>query len=347
MIMSLALLAALPSSDAHLDAAFERVDPSVVTVRVAIRRIEGTQDHVRIEAGIGTGSGVVLHPAGFIATAAHVVEEAESIELELKDGTKTPAHVVTLSRTEDIALLKAESAPPNLVAAPLADSDKLKVGQLVFAIGTPANYPHTMSTGIVSSIRNEAPKGLVPGRVIQTDAALNPGSSGGPLFNERGEVVGIASYIYSKSGGSEGLGFAIPSNTVRRRLFEKPLPYLGVSLRILPQPIMQVFNWPYPGAMLVERVRPESAAANAGLKAGVVDAVVGDSQVRLGGDLIIKVGPYDAWKTEEIGAWLAGLKAGDPVVYRVLREGQSVEVSVPVPEREAIPKLGAVAAPKR
>jgi serine protease Do len=204
-----------------------------------------------------------------------------------------------------------------------------------------------MSTGIVSSIRNEAPKGLVPGRVIQTDAALNPGSSGGPLFNERGEVVGIASYIYSKSGGSEGLGFAIPSNTVRRRLFEKPLPYLGVSLRILPQPIMQVFNWPYPGGMLVERVRPDSAAANAGLKPGVVEAVVGDSQVRLGGDLIIKVGPYDAWKTDEIGAWLVGLKAGDPVVYKVLREGQSVEVTVPVPEREAIPRLGAMPAPKR
>src|SRR5262249_40912739 len=160
------------------------------------------------------------HNAGFVATAAHVVDEADAIELEYKDGTKSNGHVVTLSRTEDLALLKADHVPKDLVVPALADSDKVKVGQVVFAGGTPENYPHTMSTGIISSIRNEAPKGLVPGHVIQTDAALNPGNSGGPLFTERGEVVGIASYIFSKSGGSEGLGFAIPSNTLRRRLFE-------------------------------------------------------------------------------------------------------------------------------
>jgi serine protease Do len=331
------LFAALPS--ASLDAAFERVDPSVVVVRVAIRHVEGNEQHMRLEAGIGTGSGVVLHAAGFVATAAHVVEEAESIELEYKEGTKSPAHVVTLSRTEDLALLKADYVPKDLRPPALGDSDKVKIGQAVFAVGTPEDYPHTMSAGIISSIRHEAPKGLVPGHVIQTDAALNPGNSGGPLFNERGEVIGIASYIFSKSGGSEGLGFAIPSNAVRRRLFEKPLPYLGVSLRIIPQPIMELFNWPYPGGILVEKVRPGSAAATAGLKPGVVDAVVGESQVKLGGDLIVKVGPHDAWKLDDIGTYLAGLKAGDPVAYTVLRAGKLVDVSVPVPEREVIPAL--------
>jgi S1-C subfamily serine protease len=339
-LLPLLLLAALPAADARLDAAFEKVDPAVVTIRVAIRRIEGNEQRMRIDTGIGTGSGVVLHSGGFVATAAHVVEEAEAIELEYKDGTKSGAHVVTLSRTEDLALLKADYVPKDLVVPALADSDKVKVGQIVFAVGTPEGYPHTMSTGIVSSIRNEAPKGLVPGHVIQTDAALNPGNSGGPLFTERGEVLGIASYIYSKSGGSEGLGFAIPSNTVRRRLFERPLPYLGVSLRIIPKPIMELFNWPYPAGILVEKVRPGSAAANAGLRAGMVDAIVGDSQVKLGGDLIVKVGTYDASKLDEIGTYLTTLKAGDPVNYTVLRNGQEVSVSVPVPERELIPALG-------
>jgi S1-C subfamily serine protease len=341
MIALALLLTAVPSADARLDAVFERVDPAVVTVRVAIRRIEGNEQRMRIDTGIGTGSGVVLHGSGFVVTAAHVVEEAEAIELEYKDGTKSGAHIVTLSRTEDIALLKADYVPKDVAVPALADSDKVKVGQLVFAVGTPENYPHTMSTGIVSSIRNEAPKGLVPGHVIQTDAALNPGNSGGPLFTERGEVLGIASYIYSKSGGSEGLGFAIPSNTVRRRLFERPLPYLGVSLRIIPKPIMELFNWPYAGGILVEKVRPGSAAAIAGLHAGLVDAIVGDSQVRLGGDLIVKVGTYEASKLDDIGAYLSTLKAGDPVNYTVLRGGQEVSVTVPVPERELIPALTA------
>jgi S1-C subfamily serine protease len=341
MIALALLLTAVPSADARLDAVFERVDPAVVTVRVAIRRIEGNEQRMRVDTGIGTGSGVVLHGSGFVVTAAHVVEEAEAIELEYKDGTKSGAHIVTLSRTEDIALLKAEYVPKDVAVPALADSDKVKVGQLVFAVGTPENYPHTMSTGIVSSIRNEAPKGLVPGHVIQTDAALNPGNSGGPLFTERGEVLGIASYIYSKSGGSEGLGFAIPSNTVRRRLFERPLPYLGVSLRIIPKPIMELFNWPYAGGILVEKVRPGSAAAIAGLHPGQVDAIVGDSQVRLGGDLIVKVGTYEASKLDDIGAYLSTLKAGDPVNYTVLRGGQEVSVTVPVPERELIPALTA------
>ncbi len=334
-LLTLCVLAAVP-----LDAVFEKVDPAVVTVHVGIRHFEGSESAFRLEVGIGAGAGVVLHESGFVVTAAHVVDQAEVIELEFKDGSKSSARVVTLSRTEDLALLKAERVPKGINPPPLADSDKLRVGQVVFAVGTPQNYPHTLSSGVISSVRNEPNRGLTPGHVIQTDAALNPGNSGGPLFNDKGEVVGIASYIFSKSGGSEGLGFAIPSNIVRRRLFERPLPYLGVTLRILPAPVTELFNWPYPGAILVEAVRPGSVAEKAGLKGGVVDAVVGESRVKLGGDLIVKVGPHDAWKTDEIGGYLAGLKTGDSIAYRVMRKGELVDVAVPVPEREIIPTLG-------
>ncbi|MBK7862257.1 MAG: trypsin-like peptidase domain-containing protein [Archangiaceae bacterium] len=346
MFVLLLAVPAVAQERRGLDAVFEKVDPAVVVVRVGLRHLEGDETAFRLEVGVGTGSGVLLHEGGFVVTAAHVVEQAEMIELEYKDGSKTEAHVVTLSRTEDLALLKAEKVPKGVVAPPLADSDKLKVGQLVFAVGTPQNFPHTLSAGVISSVRNEPAKGLTPGHVIQTDAAMNPGNSGGPLFNDRGEVVGIASFIFSKSGGSEGLGFAIPSNVVKRRMFEKPLPYLGLSLRILPQPVMELFNWPYPGAILVEQVRSGSPAAQAGLRGGVVDADVGGSKVRLGGDLIVKVGPFDAWKTEEIGTYLAGVKAGDTLDYRVLRKGELVEVSVAVPPREPIPTLGAAAKKK-
>ena len=345
----LLLLASLASAQERkpLDAVFEKVDPAVVTVHVGIRHLEGSEAAFRLEVGIGAGAGVLLHESGFVVTAGHVVADAETIELEYKDGSKSDAHVVTLSRTEDLALLKADRVPKGVHVPALADSDRVKPGQIVFAVGTPQNFPHTLSAGVISSVRNEPNKGLTPGHVIQTDAALNPGNSGGPLFNDRGEVVGIASYIFSKSGGSEGLGFAIPSNVVRRRLFDKPLPYLGVTLRILPAPVTELFNWPYPGAILVEAVRPGSPAAKAGLRGGVVDALVGDSRVRLGGDLIVKVGPHDAWKTDDIGGYLAGLKTGDNIEYRVLRKGELVDVAVPVPEREIIPALGGAAVKKK
>jgi serine protease Do len=333
------LLMVLAQERRPLEQVFERVDPAVVVVRVGLKHLEGDETAFRLEVGVGTGSGVLLHESGFVATAAHVVEEAEMIELEYKDGSKSEAHVVTLSRTEDLALLKADRVPKGTAVPALADSDKLKVGQLVFAVGTPQNYPHTLSAGVISSVRSEPSRGLTPGHVIQTDAAMNPGNSGGPLFNEKGEVVGIASFIFSKSGGSEGLGFAIPSNVVRRRLFDRPLPYLGFSLRILPQPVMELFNWPYPGGILVEQVRPQSPAAQAGLRGGAVDADVGGSRVRLGGDLIVKVGPFDAWKTDEIGGYLSGLKPGDAIDYRVLRKGELVDVAVTVPAREQIPSL--------
>ncbi len=342
--LSLVALAA-EAQEKHLEAVFEKVDPAVVMVRVPVKRAEGDESTgMIIELQFGYGAGVLLHEAGFIATAAHVVDQAELIEVYWKDGSKCLASIVTLSRTEDIALLKAERVPKGTVAPPLADIDKVKTGQAVFAVGRPRGYAHSMSAGVISSVRNDPAQGLRPGHVIQTDAAMNPGNSGGPLFNDKGEVVGIASFIFSKSGGSEGLGFAIPANVVRRRLFEKPLPYLGVGLRILPQPVMELFNWPYPGGLLVETVRPESPAAKAGLRGGVVDVTVGETPVKLGGDLILKVGPYDAWKTDDIGAYLGGLKPGDAIEYGVLRKGQMVTVSVPVPPREVIPAL---AAPKK
>jgi serine protease Do len=340
-------LVALAQEKKSLEAVFEKVDAAVVMVRVPIRHFEGDETEFRVEQAMGYGAGVLLHEGGYIATAAHVVEEAELIEVHYKDGTKCLASIVTLSRTEDLALLKAEKVPKGVWVPPLADSDKLKVGQAVFAVGRPRGFAHSMSAGVISSVRNEPNQGLTPGHVIQTDAALNPGNSGGPLFNDRGEVLGIASFIVSKSGGSEGLGFAIPSNIVKRRLFDKPLPYLGTSLRLLPQPVMELFNWPYPGGILVEKVRPDSPAEKAGLKGGIVDALVGPSPVRLGGDLIVKVGPFDAWKTDDIGGYLAGLKPGDSIQYRVLRKGELLDVSVPVPAREAIPPLGPAAPKKR
>jgi serine protease Do len=333
---------------ANLDALFEKVDPSVVTLRVTLKQVQQSEFGFDMRVGVGTGSGVVLHKDGFLATAAHVVENAEGIYVEFKDGSKAEAKIVTLSRTEDIALIKVDKLPKGVVPAVLADSDALKVGQSVFAIGAPMGLNHTLTAGVVSSIRKEPRKGLMPGNVIQTDAALNHGNSGGALFNDKGEVVGIASYIASVSGGSMGLGFAIPSNQVRLRLFERPLPYLGVSLRHLPAQVTELFNWPYDAVMLIEEVRADSPAAKAGLKGGSVAANVGGSEVKLGGDVIVKVGGFGAGETVKIAGYLSDLKVGDPVKYVVLRAGKLLEVEVPIPETIDVPALPPLkAAPKK
>lgn len=328
------------SQPKNFEAAFERVDSAVVTLRVGLTQKKDLGNGYEMKVGYGTGTGVVIHPDGFIATAAHVVEEADPIAVELRDGVMLEAEIVTLSRTEDLALLKVKDLPKNIAVAPLGDSDLMKVGAPVFSIGTPLGLTHTLTAGVVSGLRQDEHQGLLPGHVIQTDAALNQGNSGGPLFNEKGEVIGICSYIASTSGGSQGLGFAVPSNMVRKRLLDHPIPYLGVSLRHLDSQVMSLFNWPYQAGMLIETVRPNSAAAKAGLKGGSVDATIGGNSVKLGGDLIIKVGEFNAQETDKIGAYLVGLKEGATVHYTLLREGKTLEVDVPVPHRIPVPKVG-------
>jgi serine protease Do len=294
-----------------------------------------------MEVGIVTGSGVLVHEKGFIVTAAHVVEEAELVEVEFKDGSSSRASIVTLSRTEDLALLAAETLPKKPYVAPLADSDALKPGQRVFAIGAPLGLEHTLTVGVVSALRTNPPGGLVPHKLVQTDVAVNQGNSGGPLFTENGEVAGIVSFIMSTSGGSVGLNFAVPSNTVRTRLFEQALPWIGVSLRFMPKEVAEIFNWPLQGAFLVEKVQEGGAADKAGLQGGMVRADVGGNDVWLGGDLITKVGDVDADDPAKVGKYLKGLKPGDTIRYEVLRKGKKAVVEVPVPDSPKVPVLAA------
>lgn len=341
-MLTAALLLTLAQPKA-LDALFDKVDPSVVTVRVGMKKVEEGPESYSLQIGVGTGAGILVHPDGFVVTAAHVVEGVDKILVVFKDGTKADADVLSLSRTEDLALIKVAAVPKTATPAVLGNSDLLKVGATVFSIGNPLGLGHTLTAGVVSSIRIGKQEGLRPAHVIQTDAALNQGNSGGPLFNDRGEVIGIASYIATTSGGSQGLGFAVPSNVVRKRLFENPLPWLGLSLRHLPAEVCALFNWPYSEVMLVERVAEGSPAEKAGLKGGVVDSLIGGNPVALGGDVIVQVNGLPAGDTAAIGAALAKAKEGDTIHYTVMRAGKLVEVDVAVPARVLVPKLPLVA----
>jgi serine protease Do len=335
------LYAAVPPAP-PLDELFARVDASVVTVRVGMKQTAETDTQSVVSFSIMTGSGVLVlvqDGAGWVVTAAHVVEDAEAVQVLWRDGVQADARVISLSRTEDLALLKVTTLPDKPVVAKLGDSEALRPGMRLFAIGAPFGLEHSLTAGIVSALRNNPQRGLTPRRLLQTDVPINQGNSGGPLFNEAGEVVGIASFILSQSGGSMGLNFAVPSNAVRARLFDAALPWIGVSLRFIPRDVAEIFNWPFEAGFLVEKVRPGSAAERAGLRGGMVEAVVGGNPVWLGGDFIVKVNGVDADSTERIGEVLKGLKGGDVIHYAVMRGGRLGTVDVTVPDGLALPRL--------
>lgn len=323
----------------RLDALFERLRPAVVTVRVGLKRVQLGRDGANVHVGVGTGSGVLLHGDGYVATAAHVVEDAEVIEVEFSDGTKASGGIVTLSRTEDLALLSVDRIPARVLVPTLGDSDAVKPGQPVFAIGAPMGLRHSLTAGVISGVREDDQRSFGPKKALQTDAALNQGNSGGPLFNERGEVIGIASFIATVSGGSMGLGFAIPSNVVRQRLFEQPLPWMGLSLRAVPRPLAEVLNWPIDFGLLVEKVRPDTPASRAGLRGGQVLATFGDTPVLLGGDVLLSANGVPLSEPAKVAALLSGLKEGDSVRYQVLRGGKTYDAEVMLPDWKRPPPL--------
>ena len=337
-MLSLALLS-LVSSALPLEELFAKVDPSVVTVRVGTKSLTEDQRGTVMVVAVVTGSGVLVHGEGFIVTAAHVVESAEAIQVHWQDGFSANAKVVSLSRSEDIALLKADAVPPKAVVAQLGDSSALKPGQRLFAIGAPYGLEHSLTQGVVSALRENDRPGLMPKHLVQTDVPLNQGNSGGPLFNDKGEVVGIASFMLSQTGGSVGLNFAVPSNTVRTRLFDEALPYIGVGLRFIPRDVAEIFNWPYESGFLVETVRPQSVAEVAGLRAGQISAEVGGNHVQLGGDFILTVNGVAASDTAGVAKALRALKVGEFIKYDVVRAGKPAHVEVPVPAGLAVPVL--------
>jgi serine protease Do len=340
--MLLPLLGVLAAAPVPLEEIFPRVDASVVTVRVAERIASQTEDRSLVAVTLGTGAGVLVHANGFVVTAAHVVEDADRIEVHWSDGFKSDAVIVSLSRSEDVALLKVTAVPPKPVVAKLGDSDALKPGQRVFAIGAPYGLEHTITAGVVSALRGNWQRGLLPRHLVQTDVPINQGNSGGPLFSEAGEVVGIASFMLSKSGGSVGLNFAVPSNTVRLRLFEQALPWVGVSLRFIPKDVALVFNWPVESGFLVEKIRPGSAADKGGLKAGTAPSNVAGNEVVLGGDLITAVNGVDTAKPDDVAQVLRSLKPKDSIHYQVLRGGKVTVVDVALPDAPTIPALPAL-----
>nr|WP_288934703.1 trypsin-like peptidase domain-containing protein [uncultured Allomuricauda sp.] len=267
---------------------YQKVNDAVVEV-IANSKDRSNPEFTLYEEGLG--SGVVISEDGLILTAAHVVQTAEKVKVKFTSGKEVPAKILRLSKGADVALLKLAWVPEDLTLAKLADSDRILIGEKICIIGAPFGLSHSLSVGHISGKHQEinTTSGFVRAEFFQTDAAINHGNSGGPMFNSKGEVVGIVSSILSESGGFEGIGFAATSNVTKKLVVDENSLYTGLDGYLLDEAMAFLLNVPQKGGLLVQRVVPLSPADFAGLKGGMVATQFNEEEVVLGGDVILSV----------------------------------------------------------
>jgi S1-C subfamily serine protease len=330
-ILTVALALPLgPANAAALRDVFKRVSGSVVVVMAESKGALGYQGPAVVG---GLGSGVLISQSGRILTAAHVVEAADRVMIRFAGGAVMPARVVASDPLADLALLEVTQVPQDAVAARIGDSEKVEVADQVFVVGAPYGISETLSVGYVSARRTSRaePGDSASVELFQTDAAIAPGNSGGPMFNMQGEVIGIVSRIVSRSGGSEGIGFAVTSNAAKEILLDAPFIWTGVSVVPLSGDLARVLNLPQPAGLLVMHAAEDSPGAQMGLRAGTTPAVVGGVNLTLGGDIILAVAGMpieaNAANYRRIRDRLRRAQAGEQILIVVLRAGRIVELS--------------------
>lgn len=273
------------------------------------------------------GSGFIISPDGYILTNAHVVKGADKIIVRMIDHREKPATIVGLDERSDVALLKLDA--DKLPVVKIGDSDKLEVGEWVLAIGSPFGLEYTVTQGIVSALGRSLPSdNYVP--FIQTDAAVNPGNSGGPLFNLHGEVVGVNSQIYSRSGGFMGLSFAIPIKVAMQVAEQLKTQghvtrgWLGVAIQGVTQELAQSFGLDRPQGALVAQVMPNGPAAKAGIKPGDIILNYDDQPVQESSRLPLLVGATPVGKTVNLTVLREGKTKTFQVTVEKLKEEEQV-----------------------
>lgn len=333
-------LPGLAALDAEFGRLAEAVVPSVVSITARrgsvvdpreelLRQLFGMRRRVPPDT-FPQGSGVIISAEGHLVTSLHVIDGASDITATLSDGRRLPVELLGYDETLDIAVMKIEAE--GLRPLPFADSETVRAGQLVFAVGNPFGLQETITQGIISA-RERLFASETDKEFFQTDAPINPGNSGGPLVDIRGEIVGINNFIFSQSGGSQGIGFAIPSNAVRRVVDDilnpggASRPMLGVALRPLDEGLAAQLRLPDARGALVEAVGQDSPAAKAGIRPG---------------DLIVKFNNREIRDFSELRRRVAQSKIGEELPVEVLRDGKKVALKVRLTEE---PRSGRTALP--
>ena len=295
----------------------------------------------------GTGSGFMYDTEGHIVTNYHVIEGAEELYVTLPDESSLPAEVVGADPSNDLAVIKIDVDPAQLHPVPLGESDNLRVGQFVVAIGNPFGLERTLTVGVVSALGRviESPDNSFIGEIIQTDAAINPGNSGGPLLDLHGRVIGVNTSILSPSQASAGIGFAVPVGTVRRVVPELitrgyyPHPWLGADVLALTPDRAQILEEagmkiPVEEGLVLMDVTRGSPADQAGLRGGQQQVRLGRYIIPIGGDILTAI-DGEPMKTErDLNLYLdTKTEIGQTIQVTLWRDGQQMTVPVVLTER--------------
>lgn len=312
---------------------FSKASPAVVYVTTTTLRRRSRFSMDVMEIPRGSGSGFVWHDSGLIVTNYHVVADASRMQVTLQNGDSYAAELIGSAPEKDLAVLRLLDPPSDLTTLPLGDSTELSVGRKVLAIGNPFGLDTTLTTGVVSALGREirAPSGRQIRGVVQTDAAINPGNSGGPLLNSLGQLIGVNTAIYSPSGASAGIGFAIPVNTVR-----EVVPQLISYGRIL-RPIMGIElasdrwrrRYGIKGIPVV-RVFPGLPAAEAGIR-GISRGSRGDLLL---GDIIVAIDGETINSHDDYLSLMERHKAGDTVSVKARRGDREFDFEVVLTESQ-------------
>ncbi len=325
-----------PGSQLSLADLFSKSQDGVV--QIVVRK---TGDNASDRA---IGSGIVYDLSGHIITSNHVVEDYQKIRVVFHDGQSYSAKVSGTDRFADLAVIKVDADPQALHPLPLGDSSKLRIGDQVTAIGSPFGLSGSMTSGIVSQLgRILNPPNLqsfsIP-NVIQTDAAINPGNSGGPLLNNYGEVIGINTAIQTETGEFSGVGFAIPSNTMKKivpvliQTGHYKHPWLGVSGITVDPDLADSLGLSTHSGFLIENIVSDSPASKAGLHASNQTKTVDGIKYKFGGDIITGIDSVKVTKLEDLLNYLQDYKyAGDTMIMHIVRDNKTMDVTLTLQER--------------
>ncbi|MBC7249806.1 MAG: trypsin-like peptidase domain-containing protein [Anaerolineae bacterium] len=314
---------------------YQRVSPSVVNISVMARNpLDSSQ-----------ASGFVYDTQGHIVTNHHVIQDAERIWITFFDRTRVQAEVIGSDADSDLAVLQVDYPAELLNPVQLGDSASVKVGQRAIAIGNPFGQEWTMTTGIISAIGRVFPQqsGFSIAEIIQTDAAVNPGNSGGPLLDSQGRVIGVTTFINSPVPGSVGVGFAVPVDLVKKVVPQLIAtghyahPWLGITGRTIIQELVEALDLPVNQGVLVEEVDPAGPSRKAGLRGGTREVRIEEfsTSVMAGGDIIIAIDEVPVRSMDDIITYLQHTVVGQTVDLTILRDGREMHIQVVLGERPA------------
>jgi S1-C subfamily serine protease len=322
---------------------YERLNAAVVNITTETMAINWFLEPVPQEGG--SGSGCIIDERGYVLTNNHVIQNAHKVFINLADGSQFEGMVVGVDPENDIAVVKFD--PPRgmeLRKIPYGDSGNLKVGQKVLAIGNPFALERTLTVGIVSGLGRpiQINRNHIIRDMIQTDASINPGNSGGPLLDTRGRMIGLNTMIYSPSGGSVGIGFAVPVNTAKRVVNEL-IQYGKVRRGWIDATMVQLFpalvryaRLPVNSGLLVSRTRRGGLAEKAGLRQGSDPAQYGRSVIYTGGDVIISIDGMKIGSLADMYSALENHKPGDKVTAGIIRGGAATTLEITLADRDEV-----------